>query len=89
VDASVAQLAALPPVFSLSNQQLIVSQFTSNPRPLRIYGTEPMRLVAGWIKANYRADIATMADDAFGKPTSVALMTHTTNIVMSEKAMWL
>jgi len=89
VDVSVAQLATLPPVFSFSNQQLIVSQFTSNPRPLRVYGTEPMRLVASWIKANYRADIAAMADDAFGKPTSVALMTHTTNIVMGGKAMLL
>jgi len=48
-----------------------------------------MRLVASWIKANYRADIAAMADDAFGKPTSVALMTHTTNIVMGGKAMLL
>jgi hypothetical protein len=46
-----------------------------------------MRLVASWIKANYRPDIAAMADDAFGKPTSVALMTHITKIVMGGKAM--
>ena len=87
MDASVAHLAPLPPVVSLLNQQLIVSQFTSNPRPLRVYGTEPMRLVASWIKTNDRADIAAMANDAFGKATSVPLMTHTTNIVMGGKSM--
>jgi hypothetical protein len=46
-----------------------------------------MRLVASWIKTNDRADIAAMANDAFGKPTSVTLMTHTTNIVMGGKSM--
>ena len=87
MDASVAHLAALPPVFALSNQQLIVSQFTSNPRPFRVYGSEPMRLVASWIKANHRADIAAMTDDAFGKPAFIALMTHTTNIIRTTKTM--
>ena len=39
VHMSITNLAALPPVILLSNQQSVVSEFTGDPRLLRVYGS--------------------------------------------------
>ena len=76
---SITNLATLPPMFLLSNQQSVVSQLTGDPRLLRLYGSQPMRFAASWVEANYGTDIAAVANDTLWEPTLITLMTHVTN----------
>ena len=61
-------------MFALSNQQLIVSQLTPNPRLLGGQRSKTVRFMASWIKANDRPHVAAVADHAFGKPALIALV---------------
>lgn len=76
INASVTNLATLPPVSVFLNQQLIVAFVSSDPSLFRLDGSESVSLMASRVKADHGAEITHATNDALWKPARITLMAH-------------